>query len=136
MFLGLGWRFVLSKQVIARYTPRTCWLTRSHNRVSAGTPLASACSDVLRPARFSVIRARSSPQQGQLLQRRKHWKPASSCWGPIARDFAKGVSSCWGRFRLFRFMHLSEVNKRGRPSKWPPECLPSKFADFECAFSL
>ena len=28
------------------------------------------------------------------------------------------------------------VNKRGRPSKWPPECLPSKFADFECAFSL
>ena len=30
----------------------------------------------------------------------------------------------------------SEVNKRGRPSKWPPECLPSKFADFECAFSL
>ena len=29
----------------------------------------------------------------------------------------------------------SEVNKRGRPSKWPPECLPSKFADFECAFS-
>ena len=32
--------------------------------------------------------------------------------------------------------HKSEVNKRGRPSKWPPECLPSKFADFECAFSL
>ena len=32
--------------------------------------------------------------------------------------------------------HPSEVNKRGRPSKWPPECLPSKFADFECAFSL
>ena len=31
---------------------------------------------------------------------------------------------------------FSEVNKRGRPSKWPPECLPSKFADFECAFSL
>ena len=31
---------------------------------------------------------------------------------------------------------LSEVNKRGRPSKWPQECLPSKFADFECAFSL
>ena len=31
---------------------------------------------------------------------------------------------------------ISEVNKRGRPSKWPPECLPSKFADFECAFSL
>ena len=31
---------------------------------------------------------------------------------------------------------LSEVNKRGRPSKWPPECLPSKFAYFECAFSL
>ena len=30
----------------------------------------------------------------------------------------------------------SEVNKRGRPSKWPPECLPSNFADFECAFSL
>ena len=30
----------------------------------------------------------------------------------------------------------SEVNKRGRPSKCPPECLPSKFADFECAFSL
>ena len=30
----------------------------------------------------------------------------------------------------------SEVNKRGRPSKWPPECLPSKFVDFECAFSL
>ena len=28
----------------------------------------------------------------------------------------------------------SEVNKRGRPSKWPPECLPSKFPDFECAF--
>ena len=28
------------------------------------------------------------------------------------------------------------VNKRGRPSKWPPECLPSKFADVECAFSL
>ena len=34
------------------------------------------------------------------------------------------------------YPHLSEVNKRGRPSKWPPECLPSKFADFECAFSL
>ena len=32
--------------------------------------------------------------------------------------------------------NTSEVNKRGRPSKWPPECLPSKFADFECAFSL
>ena len=32
--------------------------------------------------------------------------------------------------------HSSEVNKRGRPSKWPPECLPSKFAHFECAFSL
>ena len=31
---------------------------------------------------------------------------------------------------------FSEVNKRGRPSKWPPECLPSNFADFECAFSL
>ena len=31
--------------------------------------------------------------------------------------------------------HRSEVKKRGRPSKWPPECLPSKFADFECAFS-
>ena len=31
---------------------------------------------------------------------------------------------------------LSEVNKRGRPSKWPPDRLPSKFADFECAFSL
>ena len=30
---------------------------------------------------------------------------------------------------------LSGVNKRGRPSKWPPECLPSKFADFECPFS-
>ena len=30
----------------------------------------------------------------------------------------------------------SEVNKRGRPSKWPPECPPSKFAGFECAFSL
>ena len=30
----------------------------------------------------------------------------------------------------------SEVNKRGRPSKWPPECLPSKVTDFECAFSL
>ena len=28
----------------------------------------------------------------------------------------------------------SEVNKRGRPSKWPPERLPSKFGDFECAF--
>ena len=34
------------------------------------------------------------------------------------------------------WIRLSEVNKRGRPSKWPPECLPSKFADFECAFSL
>ena len=33
-------------------------------------------------------------------------------------------------------LNPSEVNKRGRPSKCPPECLPSKFADFECAFSL
>ena len=32
--------------------------------------------------------------------------------------------------------NFSEVNKRGRPSKWPPERLLSKFADFECAFSL
>ena len=38
--------------------------------------------------------------------------------------------------RTCRGSDKSEVNKRGRPSKWPPECLPSKFADFECAFSL
>ena len=38
------------------------------------------------------------------------------------------------RFVVFLVI-LSEVSKRGRPSKWPPECLPSKFADFECAFS-
>ena len=30
----------------------------------------------------------------------------------------------------------SEVKKRGQPNKWPPECLPSKFADSECAFPL
>ena len=36
----------------------------------------------------------------------------------------------------FFFSVLSEVNKRGRPSKWPSEWLPSKFADFEGAFSL
>ena len=37
---------------------------------------------------------------------------------------------------LYKTPPCSEVNKRGRPSKWPPECLPSTFADFECAFSL
>ena len=31
-------------------------------------------------------------------------------------------------------MNPNAANKRGRPSKWPPERLPSKFADFECAF--
>ena len=28
---------------------------------------------------------------------------------------------------LFFLSNYSDVNKRGRPSKWPPECLPSKF---------
>ena len=34
------------------------------------------------------------------------------------------------------YTYIAEVNKRGRPSKWPPDHLPSKFADFECAFWL
>ena len=50
-------------------------------------------------------------------------------WGGTGRGFVGmgGGGGCKGK---------SEVNKRGRPSKWPPECLLSKFADFECAFSL
>ena len=47
-----------------------------------------------------------------------------------------GASRPRGEKRSKRVEKWSEVNKRGRPSKWPPECLPSKFADFECAFSL
>ena len=35
---------------------------------------------------------------------------------------------------VYVYCFFSAVNKRGRPSKWLPECLPSKFADFECAF--
>ena len=36
----------------------------------------------------------------------------------------------------FFFRGRNVHQESGRPSKWPPECLPSKFADFECAFSL
>ena len=58
----------------------------------------------------------------------------------VAVFSTQSVTKCLSsRRRLFPVSHptkISEVNKRGRPSKWPPECLPSKFADFECAFSL
>ena len=56
-----------------------------------------------------------------------------------SRAGKRGVSSGGGFSDLdlsIPFVPFSEVNERGRPSKWPPECLPSKFADFECAFSL
>ena len=70
-------------------------------------------------------------------------------WGrfPLCPEMSRFVPLCPLLSRFFRVLgpkkdkrgqtgtNLSEVNKRGRPSKWPPECLPSKFADFECAFS-
>ena len=72
---------------------------------------------------------------------------ARSCVGELLRESLRELWSlrCSSREMPWKIFvpvlaggHLlnSEVNKRGRPSKWPPERLPSKFADFECAFSL
>ena len=60
---------------------------------------------------------------------------------PFKNEEKKSGEKIRERFAAPSDTHLllkeeSEVNKRGRPSKWPPERLPSEFADFECAFSL
>ena len=55
---------------------------------------------------------------------------------PQGVDSRVGMLRTWEMARKAKVPESSEVNKRGRPSKWPPEGLPSKFADFDCAFSL
>ena len=75
-----------------------------------------------------IMDAKDSPALGKRAR-------LSASEGALQADMPLGTtyrSFCLGEL----FFLFSEVNKRGRPSKWPPECLPSKFADFECAFSL
>ena len=74
--------------------------------------------------------------------------PWSCCWAwrpAEAPDFSIASETRTQELRkppttsyksLLPLSQQSEANKRGRPSKRPPECLLSKFADFECAFSL
>ena len=82
-----------------------------------------------------------------LIRDTKHIRQKLSCWTNsnsirihirqiIIRNSNCIYSRAHGTFEFWQCKFSSEVNKRGRPSKWPPERLPSEFADFECAFSL
>ena len=56
------------------------------------------------------------------------------CRGPLGAEVPTSDLPTGGGSGNSLGHFVSEVKKRGRPSKCPPECLPSKFADFECAF--
>ena len=87
----------------------------------------------LPPSRLMWFFLSAPPSISRMALRQK----AADVWEKDVWEFQPKSGSS-GSCRLFLYFlgKIAEVNKRGRPSKWPPECLPSKFADFERAFSL